>query len=234
MGSGSPVAPQLRDPSRGLLAPVFHQIGWAGSAILGGMSKFLPALFIAIIHAYRHSWVAAIGGTVLVVALVIVAANVVPPIGWQAEASETRTLLGILLGSQAAIVALTFVAAIFVLESIATKQDADDHMYTAYVDRSWMFPIFLVSVGAVFVTGALLIAEAFGSAGAPYLVIGAAVAGAVNLMLPVLLFWRMIRLVQPSVWQTLRREVHEHNAWDGLQVSLRTYLRQERSTDPDV
>ena len=86
-----------------------------------------------------------------------------PPVG------ETRSLLLGLLAAQAAITALTLAVALFVLQGVAGRRDADERISREYVRRSsvpWIFPLSIVSVAA---TGAALLAQEFGTAGMPVL-----------------------------------------------------------------
>ena len=120
------------------------------------------------------------------------------PIGWLPPTHEAGSLLGPLLGAQAAIAALTLAVTLFVMQGVSARRDVDDRMYQEYVRRSWVKPIFWGSIIAVGVTGLALLAEELGT-GAPLvgsspglrnLTLLAAIAFLVNLGLPVLLFER--------------------------------------------
>ena len=165
-----------------------------------------------------------------------------PPIKWLPPASDARTLLGILLGAQAAVAALTLAVMIFVLQGVTSRRDSDDRVSNEYIRRSWVHPIFWSSLGMVAITGAVLLAEEFGSAGAPALdmwpglpnltLLGAA-AFAANLLLSGVLFERALRFVQPDRWRALRRQVNERDVRRAVRAFLWRRTRLEATTEID-
>ena len=113
-------------------------------------------------HASRLPWILVGAAPVL---LVLVA---MPPIEWLPPAGDASLLLGVLLSAQAAIAALTLAVTLFVLQAGA-RRDAGDRVYEEYISQSWVTAIFRGSVGAVGVTGLVLVAEDFGARGVPWL-----------------------------------------------------------------
>ena len=59
------------------------------------------------------------------------------------------TFLGALLGAQAAIAALTLAVMLFLLQGVSARRDVDDRVYAEYIRRSWVWPVFRYSIGAV-------------------------------------------------------------------------------------
>ena len=164
-----------------------------------------------------------------------------PAIDWLPPPDEAGSLLGPLLGAQAAIAALTLAVTLFVMQGVSGRPDADDRMYREYIRRSWVRPIFWSSIVAVGVTGLALLAEELGT-GAPLvgsspglrnLPLLAAIAFLVNLGLPVLLFEQAIRLAQPDRWRMLRRELNERAVRAAVQAFLDRHRRVtgQRETD---
>lgn len=147
-------------------------------------------------------------------------AMVVEPFPWLPAPNEVRSLLLGLLGAQAAIAALTLAVALFVLQGVAARPDADERVYREYVHLSrvrWIFPWSVVSVMA---TGAALLVREAASAGMPVvgnahglpnLVLVAALAFVANLGLSGLLFERATSLASPAAWKGLRRRVNERD-----------------------
>ncbi|MDE0475733.1 MAG: hypothetical protein OXI50_14330, partial [Gammaproteobacteria bacterium] len=164
-----------------------------------------------------------------------------PPIDWLPVASEARPLLGVLLGAQAAITALTLAVMLFVLQASA-RRDADDRMYHEYVRQSGALTIFRGSIAAVGLTALVLLAEEFGSRGAPVLgtwpglpnlaLIGAGAFG-MNLVLSLLLFERALPLTAPGRWQMLRLAVYERDVRDGVQVFVQRHRRALAKLEAD-
>ena len=155
-----------------------------------------------------------------------------PPIAWLPPAGDTA-LLSTLLGAQAAITALTLAVAVFVLQVVGARRDADDRVYEEYVVRSRVNYIFPSSVIAVGVTGAVLIAEEFISGGAPVLdatpglrnlTLLAVPAFTTSLMLAVTLYVGSIRLAAPDEWRRLRRDVRE---------AVRRWIARQEAVEPD-
>ena len=182
---------------------------------------------------------------VALVALFAVAA-IRPPIGWLPEASEAVTLLGTLLTAQAAIAALTLAVTLFVMQGVGSREDVDDRMYRAYVGRSSVRSIFWISIIAVAVTGATLLAEEFISRaeavaghapGLPNLTLLAAAAFFANLVLACVLFQRAIQLAHPTQWRTLRRNVNERDVREAVHAFLsrrRRALSALESNEPNL
>ena len=131
---------------------------------------------------------------------------------------------------------------IFILQGVSSRRDADDRVSNEYIRRSWVHPIFWSSLGMVAITGAVLLAEEFGSAGAPGLdswpslrnltILGAA-AFAANLLLSGVLFERALRFVQPDRWRALRRQVNERDVRRAVRAFLRRHRRLGPITDVD-
>ena len=171
-------------------------------------------------------------------ALLLAVAVVVPPIllilllysapvGALTEVSGTSTFLGAMLGAQAAIAALTLAVTLFVMQGVSARSDADDRVYTEYVHRSRVRPIFWFSIGAVAITGAVLTTERLVSdngtiaqsvPGIPNLALVAVCALAINLAAAIALFERAIRLTQPERWQSLRSDVNKRNVREAVRV----------------
>ena len=129
-------------------------------------------------------------------------------------------MLGSLLAAQAAIAALSLAVVLFALERVSTRPDADDRIFEEYVRRSRIWPIFLGGLGAVAVTGLVLLAGEFASRGIPVaeavpglrnLMLAAAVAFVASVVLPAVLLERVTRLARPGAWRDLRREVNEQD-----------------------
>ena len=156
------------------------------------------------------------------------------PIGWMPEASQAHTLLGPLLGAQAAITALTLAVTLFVMQGVRTRQDADDRIYAEYISRSQVRVIFRRSAGAVFVTGTVLTTEALvgdegkiaeAAPGAVNLVFVAAGAFIANLILAVQLFERALRLAKPQNWRDLRQDVNKRDVRQAVNAFLKRLTR---------
>ena len=166
--------------------------------------------------------------------LFLVLALALGPLRWLPETSDARPLILGFLAAQAAIAALTLAVALFVLQGVAARRDADDRFFQAYVRRSWVGWIFPLSLISVATTAAALLLGEFGSAGLPLpgdvrglpnLTLVAAAAFANNLVLSGLLFERGVRLATPAEWQRLRRGVNERD----VEFAVRAYVtRHER------
>ena len=74
-----------------------------------------------------------IAGTAAVLFLVPIFTS---PFYWLPEPKNTLSLLGPLLGAQAAVAALTLAVTVFVVQGVSNKGDADDRTYREYVRRS--------------------------------------------------------------------------------------------------
>ena len=102
-----------------------------------------------------------------------------------------------------------------------------------------MWPIFLGGLGAVAVTGLVLVAGEFASRGIPVaeaapglrnLVLAAAVAFVASVVLPAALLERATRLARPGAWRELRREVNEDRVREAVQAFLAS-REQVRTVD---
>ena len=151
------------------------------------------------------------------------------PIGALPKVGEAGTLLGALLGGQAAIAALTLAVTLFVMQGVSTRRDADDRIYAEYIHRSRVRAIFWGSLIAVAVTGVVLMTEqlvgdtgkiAHAMPGIPNLALVAAFALAANLAFALLLFERAIRLANPEQWRELRQDVNKRDVREAIQVFL--------------
>ena len=165
-----------------------------------------------------------------------------PPLDWLPEAKDSMSLLGILLGAQAAIAALTLAVTLFVLQGVSNKQDADDRTFREYVQRSRVHLVFRGSLIAVGVTGVVLLAEAFISGTVPLVeampglrnvTLVAVVAFFGSLGLPAVLFQQAIRLARPDEWQTLRLDVNRRDIRDAVQVFLERNRRAAAVSEAD-
>ena len=146
-------------------------------------------------------------------------------------------MLGALLAAQAAIAALSLAVVLFALERVSARPDADDRIFEEYARRSRMWPIFLGGLGAVAVTGLVLLAGEFASGGVPIaqatpglrnLVFAAAGAFVASVVLPAVLLERATRLARPGAWRDLRREVNEQNVRDAVLAFIARQARLER------
>ena len=175
-------------------------------------------------------------------ALVLVA----PSLDWLPKPSEAGTLLGSLLGAQAAIAALTLAVTLFVMQGVSARRDVDDRMYLEYVRRSLVRLIFWGSLTAVAVTGAVLMTEKFiggqtaladSIPGLRNLALIAVFAFLANLGLAGTLFELAIHLAKPEQWRDLRRHVNERDVRRAVQVFLgrrqRAVTSMEANT-PDI
>ena len=158
------------------------------------------------------------------------------PIGGLVAALDSIAFLGALLGAQAAIAALTLAVMLFVMQGINARRDVDDRIYAEYIRRSQVWPVFVGSMSAVAVTGAVLATErligdagtiAQGVPGIPNLAILAVVALFVSLSAPVLLFARAIILAEPEHWQSLRLDVNKRE----VSQAVGAYLSRIRRRD---
>ena len=143
----TPNGPVIADRSQSLLSRLkrTRQIKLLAVRILTTAATFTPALVI----------------TTLIVALSAILVLAVPAFHWLPKPSESGTFLGVLLGAQAAIAALTLAVTLFVMQGVSARRDVDDRMYLEYVRRSWVRAIFWGSLVSVAVTGAVLMAGKF-------------------------------------------------------------------------
>ena len=171
---------------------------------------------------------------------------IVPQQSWLPKASDSRVLLGSLLGAQAAIAALTLAVTLFVMQGISNRQDADDRIYREYVKRSKVKGIFRNSLLSVATTGVILLiivtlsgSKSTSSAlpALSNLTIVAFAGFLLNLTFAEALFEVSIRLSTPTQWIDLRRSVNERDVRRAIQVFLRRLLRAAESLrrdDPDI
>ena len=179
---------------------------------------------------------------VISAALAVVLALALGPPSWLPDASDARPLLLGLLAAQAAIAALTLAVALFVLQGVATRRDADERFFQAYVRRSWVGWIFPLSLIAVATTAVALLLGEFGSGGMPLpgdarnlpnLTLVTALAFLANLALSGLLFDRGIRLATPAAWRQLRRDVNERDVESAVRAFVARHERLRMIGDDD-
>ena len=176
-------------------------------------------------------------GGILAVATVLVLLLKMEPIGALPAPSDSTAFLGALLGAQAAIAALTLAVALFVMQIVSYRRDADDRVHAEYARRSWARWIFWLSIFAVAVTGAVLaahhligdtgtIAQCF--PGLPNLALIAFSAFIANLIFAVSVFERAAMLVHPERWLKLRTYVNKRDVGEGVRVFIG--LMEHRAT----
>ena len=165
--------------------------------------------------------------------LMLYAAAALPGITWLPASGEARPLLLGLLGAQAAITALTLAVALFVLQAVAARRDADDRTAREYLRGShvrWIFPSSIVTVTT---TGATFLLHEFGNAGMPILAdarglpnvtLVAALAFLANMALSGWLFERALSLASPAAWRQLRREVNERD----VRSAVRAFVERQK------
>ena len=181
------------------------------------LSTFKPTRQIMPLTARTFTTAAAFTPALVIAALMVaISASLVlavPALHWLPKPSESGTFLGALLGAQAAIAALTLAVTLFVMQGVSARRDVDDRVYLEYIRRSWVRAIFWGSMGAVGVTGAVLMTEKFISEtgeladtilGLRNLALMAVLAFLTNLGLAGALFERAINLTMPEQWRNLR------------------------------
>ena len=168
------------------------------------------------------------------------------PLAWLPQASEAHQILGILLGAQAAIAALTLAVTLFVMQGVSARSDVDDRIYVEYVRRSRVRLIFWSSVGSVAITGAVLMTETFAgdtgpitlvAPGIPNLALLAAAAFVANLVCAGLLFEQAIRLAKPDHWRNLRLAVNKRDVREAVRVFIgrhRRAIAAHENNEPDL
>lgn len=171
---------------------------------------------------------------------------IVPALNWLPKPSEAGTLLGSLLGAQAAIAALTLAVTLFVMQGISARRDVDDRMYLEYVRRSWVRIIFRGSLAAVAVTGAVLMTEKFIGGQTTLadsipslrnLALIAVLAFFTNMGFAGALFEQAVRLAKPEQWRNLRRDVNQRDVRQAVQIFLGRRYRAVTSLEantPDI
>ena len=217
-----PSLPSRLNPTQQVISLAAH--------ILTITAAFTPALVIA----------------ALVVTLSAILVLVIPAIHWLPKPGEAGTFLGGLLGAQAAIAALTLAVTLFVMQGVSARRDVDDRVYLEYIRRSWVRAIFWGSMGAVGITGAVLMTEKFISEtgemadailGLRNLALIAVLAFLTNLGLAGALFERAINLTRPEQWRSLRRHVNERDVRQAVQIFLRRRQRAVaalEANEPDI
>jgi len=194
------------------------------------------------LQVLRRPSIGGLLGLMLVAAVFAVVVLVTPPLSWLPEASEAGSLLGPLLGAQAAIAALTLAVTLFVMQGVSNRRDADDRLYRAYVHQSRVQLIFWGSIAAVGLTGAVLLVEMFAASAAPTAATTsglrnltlAAVGGFFgNLAFAVALFQTALHLAHPDQWRLLRRDVNERDVRDAVQAFLRRHQRVTAALETD-
>ena len=170
----------------------------------------------------------------VVIAALVIAPIVTPPMPRLPEPGDAGAILGTLLTAQAAIAALTLAVTLFMMQGIRARRDVDDRMYREHVRRSRMRDILWGSLLAVGVTGVLLLSEGFISGdGASAnvkpeqrnFVLAAGLAFLLNLVLAGALFERAILHSRPDQWLALRRDVNKADVSEAIQAFLRRARR---------
>ena len=101
----------------------------------------------------------ALHAAALFVATAGIAVVVGPPLlDWLPEVDRPREVIGYLLGAQASLAALTLAVALFALQGVSARRDADNRIYRRYVTRSWVLLLSFLSLCAVAASGAMLLA----------------------------------------------------------------------------
>ena len=171
---------------------------------------------------------------------------VLPGFEWLPEPDEARTLLATLLTAQAAIAALTLAVALFVIQGVSTRRDANDRMYREYVQQSWVKQIFWGSIIAVVVAGVVFMAQEFVRGiesvanivpGVKNLTLLSIISFGISLALPVVLFEKALLLLLPEQWSAIRRTVDERGVCQAIEVFLSRRLRAVASleaNEPDL
>ena len=198
----------------------------------GALAPSLPQgreLLALVASAFSNSFFVggiSITGTAAVLFLVPMFTS---PFHWLPEPENTLSLLGPLLGAQAAVAALTLAVTVFVVQGVSNKGDADDRTYREYVRRSRAEWVLWGSLGAAAITGAVLLGHRFISGtpavldaaqGLPNLTLVAVAALFGNLVLPGILFRHAIRLARPDEWRALRLDVDKRDVRAAVQAFL--------------
>ena len=167
------------------------------------------------------------------------------PISWLPKTSEADALLGAMLGAQAAIAALTLAVTLFVMQGVSTRRDVDDRIYGEYIRRSRIRLIFAMSIGAVFTTGIVLMAQKVVgdaadldqvAASVRNLTPFAAVSFVGNLAFAIMLFERTILLANPEHWRRLRMDVNERDVRQAVRAyigRLQRTIANQSADEPD-
>ena len=167
--------------------------------------------------------------------------RVTPPFSWLPAPKEARDLLGTLLAGQAAIAALTLAVTIFVMQGASARSDTDDRVYQEYIRLSRVRRVFVGSLFAVFITGAIFLAESVGGAiegvasDTPRLrnlVLLAPFAFIANLLLPAYLFENAIALSRPQHWWTIKLDVNKRDVRKAVGMFIRRHRRAAAGGSP--
>lgn len=234
----------LRDKStraRGYFNPLQAQLrGWRGA--LGRSFAHRREVITWVSSAFSNSFLVAgisITGAAAVLFLVPIFTSA---FYWLPEPKDSLSLLGPLLGAQAAVAALTLAVTVFVMQGVNNKDDADDRTYREYVRRSRGEWVLWASLGAAALTAVVLVGHRFVSGvpevletarGIPNLTLVAVAALFGNLVLPGFLFRRAIHLARPDEWRALRLDVDKRDVRDAVHVCLRRYRRAAAALEAD-
>ena len=178
----------------------------------------------------------------VVIAALVFAPIIAPPMPFLPEPGNAGAILGTLLTAQAAIAALTLAVTLFMMQGITARRDVDDRMYREYVRRSRVREILWGSLLAVGVTGVLFLWEEFISGNAATadvkrelrnFVLAAGLAFFLNVVLAVVLFEKAILLSGPARWMALRRDVNKNDVRESVQAFLRRARRASDAGEAD-
>lgn len=155
------------------------------------------------------------------------------PFYWLPEPKDSLSLLGPLLGAQAAVAALTLAVTVFVVQGVSNKDDADDRTYREYVRRSRAEWVLWSSLGAAAITATVLVGHRLitgtpavleAGPGLANLTLVAVAALFGNLVLPGLLFRHAVRLARPDEWRALRLDVDKRD----IRAAVQAFLERSR------
>jgi len=164
------------------------------------------------------------------------------PFYWLPEPKDSLSLLGPLVGAQAAVAALTLAVTVFVVQGVTNKDDADDRTYREYVHRSQAEWVLWSSLGAAAITAAVLVGHRLisqapavldAAQGLPNLTLVAVAALLGNLVLPGVLFRRAISLARPDQWRALRLDADKRDIRAAVHVFLGRYRRAAAALEAD-
>lgn len=210
--------------SSGLLA---HFRDWRGA--LGRSFVHRREVIAWVSRAFSNSFLVAgisITGAAAVLFLVPIFTS---PFYWLPEPKDSLSLLGPLLGAQAAVAALTLAVTVFVVQGVSNKDDADDRTYREYVRRSRAEWVLWSSLGAAAITATVLVGHRLitgtpavleAAPGLANLALVAVAALFGNLVLPGLLFRHAVRLARPDQWRALRLDVDKRDIRAAVQAFL--------------
>ena len=193
-------------------------------------------------HAFSNSSVLAGITITAILAILFLVPIFTSPFHWLPEAKDSLSLLGPLLGAQAAVAALTLAVTVFVVQGVSNKDDADDRTYREYVRRSRAEWVLWGSLGAAAITAAVLVGHRLTSGtpavldaaqGLPNLTLVAVAALFGNLVLPGVLFRHAIRLARPDQWRALRLDVDKRDVRAAVQAFLERSRRAAAALEAD-